>query len=53
MNEIVISEEDEDEICLETVGAPVVDTVIDVTITYGTAESEGEFCRDVINHSDD
>ena len=43
MNEIVISEGAQDQICLETVGAPAVDTVVHVTITYGTAESEGEF----------
>ena len=39
-----ISEGVPQEICLRTVGTPAVDTVLDVTVTYGTAGPEGEDC---------
>ena len=37
-----VTEGEVQEICLRTVGTPAVDTVLDVTVTYNTATSEGE-----------
>ena len=37
-----VTEGEVQEICLRTVGTPAVDTLLDVTVTYNTATSEGK-----------